>query len=110
MFAEIQHQRAAAAEQARSRLVLGFREWSDQREALTTPELGVDPLRLVPAGWPGAIALRQETTARDACVIDHEKARAESSRLLWSATAKLAGAAVSLGVPLALLIAVVGPW
>ncbi|WP_010540963.1 hypothetical protein [Dietzia alimentaria] len=97
----------AAAEQARVRLNEELREWSVQRSALTDDELGQKPHRRVPRGWPDEVLARVEITARQACVIDDESAAAEASRLAWSASAKLLGAAISLGVPLAVVIAVV---
>lgn len=103
----VDRQQHAAAEQARTRLAEGLREWSGQRSALTADELGRNPLRRVPRGWPELIATRVDVAARDACVIDEQGAAAEASRLVWSATAKLVGAAVSLAIPLSIVIAVV---
>lgn len=95
----------SAAEQARTRLTSGLREWSGERSALTADELGRDPLRRVPRGWPEATLTRLEAKAREADVIDDERARSEASRLLWSAVSKLAGAAVALSIPVSILIA-----
>ncbi|MBB1029503.1 hypothetical protein G6027_01065 [Dietzia sp. SLG310A2-38A2] len=103
----VDRQQNAAAEQARIRLDAGLREWGGQRSALAADDLGRNPLRRVPRGWPEGTATRVEVAAREACVIDEQGARTEASRLLWSATAKLVGAAVALGVPLAILIALV---
>lgn len=100
-------QQNAAAEQARTRLDAGLREWSGQRTALAADGLGRNPLRRVPRSWPEVAATRVEVAAREACVIDEQGAHTEASRLLWSATAKLVGAAVSLAIPLSILIALV---
>ena len=103
----VDRQQNAAAEQARLRMDAGLREWSGQRAALAADGLGRNPLRRVPRGWPEATATRVEVAAREACVIDEQGAQTEASRLLWSATSKLVGAAVALAVPLAILIALV---
>jgi hypothetical protein len=103
----VERQRHAAAEQARTRLDAGLREWSGQRSALTADGLGRNPLRRVPRGWPEVPAVRVDVAAREACVLDDESARTEASRLLWSAIAKLVGAAVSLAIPLSIVLALV---
>ncbi|MCT1515800.1 hypothetical protein [Dietzia cercidiphylli] len=103
----VARQQNAAAEQARTRLDAGLREWSGHRAALTADGLGRNPLRRVPRGWPEATATRVEVAAREACVIDEQGAQTEASRLLWSAIAKLVGAAVSLAVPLGIVLALV---
>ncbi|PAY24286.1 hypothetical protein CEY15_04695 [Dietzia natronolimnaea] len=105
--ASIDRQQNAAAEQARLRLDAALREWSGQRAALAADGLGRNPLRRVPRGWPEATATRVEVAAREACVIDEQGAQTEASRLLWSATGKLVGAAVSLAVPLGIVLALV---
>lgn len=103
----VEQQRGKAAERARETLTAGLREWSDERSRLTSIELGANPLRRVPRGWPGVTAASLDRLASEACLLDDEGARAEASRLSWSATAKLFGAAVSLAVPIALLVAMV---
>lgn len=103
----VEQQRSEAAERARETLTAGLREWSGERSRLTSVELGANPLRRVPRGWPGVTTASLDRLAREACVLDDESAKAEASRLLSSATAKLLGAAVSLAVPIALLIALV---
>ena len=103
----VDRQQNAAAEQARTRLDAGLREWSGQRAAMTADDLGRNPLRRVPRGWPEGAATRVEVAARESCVIDEQGASTEASRLLWSATAKLVGAAVALAVPLAILTTLV---
>lgn len=103
----VEQQRSEAAERARETLTAGLREWSGERSRLTSVELGANPLRRVPRGWPGVTIDSLGKLAGQACLLDDESARAEASRLLWSAIAKLLGAAVSLAVPIALLVAVV---
>ncbi|MBB1024806.1 hypothetical protein G6019_10290, partial [Dietzia sp. DQ12-76] len=60
-----------------------------------------------PRGWPEATATRVEVAARESCVMDEQGAQTEASRLLWSAVAKLVGAAVSLVIPLGIVLALV---
>lgn len=100
-------QQYAAAERARTALNSGLRDWSAQRDVLGADELGANPFRRVPRGWPDVTAARLVIEAEHAAVLDAAGARAEVSRLWWSGIAKLLGAAVSVGIPLALLVSLV---
>lgn len=100
-------QQYASAERARTTLNSGLRDWSAQRDSLGADELGDNPFRRVPRGWPDVTAARLVIEAEQAAVLDAADARAEVSRLWWSGIAKLLGAAVSVGIPFALVVALV---